>query len=92
MNSETLKKLIEVEFERCETISQFKAEVFRLIDLYDSDTQIKNISLGNSYSHINGTPNSDKVYMFEICPCNPKNGGSGMCGCVIGNNLFNKPL
>lgn len=92
MKSETLKELIEVEFERCETISQFKTEVFRLIDLYESDTQIKNISLGNSYSHINGVPNSDKVYVFEICACNPKNGGTGICGCVIGNNLVNKPL
>jgi hypothetical protein len=23
----------------------------------------------------------------EICPCNPANGGSGICGCVMGNDL-----
>lgn len=37
MKKQTLKELIEVEFDRCETISHFKKEVFRLIDLYDSD-------------------------------------------------------
>lgn len=26
----------------------------------------------------------------EICSCNPKNGGSGMCGCTIGNTLVPK--
>lgn len=25
----------------------------------------------------------------DICPCNPKNGGSGICGCVIGNQEIN---
>jgi hypothetical protein len=37
MKIETLKELIEIEFDRCETISQFKAEVFRLIDTYYID-------------------------------------------------------
>ena len=37
MNKETLKELIQIEFDRAETISQFKQEVFRLIDLYDQD-------------------------------------------------------
>lgn len=27
------------------------------------------------------------VYFFETCSCNPANGGSGMCGCVIANNI-----
>lgn len=33
MKKETLKSMIETEFERCDTISSFKKEVFRLIDL-----------------------------------------------------------
>lgn len=24
---------------------------------------------------------------FEKCSCNPSNGGSGMCGCVIGQTI-----
>jgi len=38
MRKTTLKELIEIEFERCETISQFKKEVFRLIDTYIDDS------------------------------------------------------
>ena len=26
----------------------------------------------------------------EICSCNPKNGGSGICGCVIANKLVSR--
>lgn len=37
MKIETLKELIEIEFDRCETISQFKSEVFRLLEMYDRD-------------------------------------------------------
>jgi hypothetical protein len=38
-------------------------------------------------------PNSDNdmVPYGEICSCNPKNGGSGVCGCIIGNKLVPKP-
>ena len=24
----------------------------------------------------------------EICSCNPKNGGSGICGCTMANNVI----
>jgi len=24
----------------------------------------------------------------EICPCNPANGGSGICGCIMGDQLI----
>lgn len=38
--------------------------------------------------HINGAhfcpgPQDAKDYS-ETCPCNPKNGGSGVCGCILG--------
>ena len=32
----------------------------------------------------------DKVPYSMICGCNPANGGSGICGCVIGNKLVPK--
>jgi hypothetical protein len=83
MTAKTLKQLIEIEYDRCETISQFKAEVFRLIDLYESESTppffVPNQLINN--------PVDDKVPYHEICGCNPKNGGSGICGCVIGNKL-----
>jgi len=37
MKIETLKELIEIEFDRCQTISQFKSEVFRLLDVFEGD-------------------------------------------------------
>jgi len=33
-----------------------------------------------------------KVTYSDICSCNPKNGGSGICGCIMGNELVDKPL
>ena len=83
MNKETLKALIEVEFERAETISQFKAEVYRLIDLYDNDRPAQSFPFGIP----NMSVEEDLVPYGELCSCNPKNGGSGLCGCVMGNKL-----
>jgi hypothetical protein len=34
---------------------------------------------------------SDKVPYGSICACNPKNGGSGICGCTMGNQLVDNP-
>jgi hypothetical protein len=25
---------------------------------------------------------------YEICPCNPANGGNGICGCIMGDQLI----
>lgn len=27
----------------------------------------------------------------DICPCNPDNGGSGICNCILGNKLLEQP-
>lgn len=33
----------------------------------------------------------DEVPYGDICSCNPKNGGSGICGCVMGNRMVQNP-
>lgn len=33
---------------------------------------------------------NDMVPYGEICSCNPKNGGSGICGCIMGNQLVGR--
>jgi hypothetical protein len=44
-----------------------------------------------------GTPNlyvnnePDEVPYGSICACNPKNGGSGICGCIMGNQMVSNP-
>jgi hypothetical protein len=82
MTTKTLKQLIEIEFERCETISQFKSEVLRLIDLYQQD---------KPFIPTPGFTIQPEMVMYcEICSCNPKNGGNGICGCTIGNQMVPK--
>lgn len=33
----------------------------------------------------------DEVPYGETCSCNPKNGGSGICGCIIANKMVPNP-
>ena len=45
------------------------------------------------YPNIQTPHNSDEdglVPYHTICSCNPANGGSGVCGCVMGNKLVSK--
>ena len=87
MTTQTLKELIEVEFDRCETISEFKVNVFRLIDLYGKDVTTT-FPITNSFT----TPTEpEEVPYGTICSCNPTNGGSGICGCTMGNQLVKNP-
>jgi hypothetical protein len=34
----------------------------------------------------------DEVPYGAICSCNPKNGGSGICGCIMGNKMVPNPI
>lgn len=33
---------------------------------------------------------SEKVPYHTICSCNPANGGSGVCGCIMANKLVDR--
>jgi len=37
------------------------------------------------------TDEPDEVPYASICSCNPKNGGSGICGCIMGNKMVRNP-
>jgi antitoxin component YwqK of YwqJK toxin-antitoxin module len=37
------------------------------------------------------TDEPDEVPYHSICSCNPKNGGSGICGCIMGNKMVRNP-
>lgn len=81
MKIETLKKLIEDAFQRSCDLSEFKEEVIGLINLYESD---------QSFTPTPGFFVDDSYYDIpfnEICPCNPKHGGSGVCNCCMPNQL-----
>ena len=97
MKIETLKKLIA---KTCDDISQdnyglttdavaqIREEIFILIDLYEEDrtSEVNNFT---PQTILVGQP--DEVLYGSICPCNPANGGSGICGCVMGNSMVPNP-
>jgi hypothetical protein len=84
MTTETLKLLIEHEFDKVSTISEFKSEVMRLIDLFEMEHK-------NSSPWISSPNEPEEVMYAHICPCNPKNGGSGVCGCMMSNKMVKNP-
>lgn len=88
MTTHTLKILIDIEFNRSEDILKFKNEVFRLIDLYEIDNSYPTQYLSPV---LNIQTEPEEIPYSEICPCNPKNGGSGICGCDIGNKMVANP-
>ena len=45
----------------------------------------------NTYGNCMCNFNDDMVPYGETCSCNPKNGGSGVCGCVMGNTMVPNP-
>lgn len=99
MEIKTLKKLINKKFDEiCEqrimpdTIGIFKEEVFKLIDIYEEDepsTPTPSIPFIPTPGFTVGEP--DEIPYAEICGCNPKNGGNGICGCVMGNKMIPNP-
>jgi hypothetical protein len=53
-------------------------------------SKLKNVNLDESIRYIPDYPrveNKELVPYSTICSCNPANGGSGICGCIIGNKL-----
>ena len=34
----------------------------------------------------------DQVPYNELCSCNPKNGGSGICGCTMANQMVDRGI
>jgi len=87
MTIETLKALIEIEYSRCETYDEFKKELDRLLDLYEKDNE----NLKVFPYQVIPTDEPDMVPYGELCSCNPKNGGDGICGCIMGNQMVPNP-
>ena len=83
MTTQTLKELIKIEFERFESVHELKESIFRVLDLYEKDQKPEQ----KYYMELP----TDEVMYSEICSCNPKNGGNGICGCVMGNKMVPNP-
>ena len=83
MKTSTLKKLVIEASERAETKRDLLEEVIRLIGLFEQD----GAGGHQVFAPYVQPSESAKVPYSEICGCNPKNGGSGVCGCVMANKL-----
>jgi hypothetical protein len=97
MKKETFKELIELESTKHGNVSDFKDAVLKLFDLYELDKSAPTVTYDprldpySPFGKIGVEYVPDEVPYGEICGCNPKNGGSGICGCVIGNKMVPNP-
>lgn len=64
------------------------ADKLSTVDMSDDSPQLPQFPYG---VRERGFDNDDGMVPFhEICSCNPKNGGSGICGCVMPNKMVDK--
>lgn len=86
MKTTTLKKLIHEAARGVETKEDLLTAVLNLIELYETDGPVpapQPLQRFRDYTPVSG----ERVPYHTICSCNPANGGSGVCGCVMGNML-----
>lgn len=58
------------------------------------DEKIKEVKDEETIKYIMGVDpyKEEKVPYHTICSCNPNNGGSGICGCTIANEMVDKNI
>jgi hypothetical protein len=70
-------------------------KIMKVIDLYEDDNNqpIPTPFVPTPGFRVESLPCEipDEVPYGEVCGCNPKNGGSGICGCVMGNKMVPNP-
>ena len=85
---------LEMEKARLEMIKDWTVDIqlagaLKLIkDALDNITPEAPITYTQGVTNI--STNTEMIPFYELCSCNPKNGGSGICGCVMGNKLVPK--
>jgi hypothetical protein len=92
MKIETLKTLIELIPSNSNDGDFVKEHVLKYIDLFEKDQELKQQFL-NYPAGVRGFDPTEplEVRYGEVCSCNPKNGGSGICGCTMGNTMVRNP-
>ena len=95
MKIETLKALIIREINLLVDEDELVEAISDILDLYEKDNETSTYPDWSKPTAPYKNP-----YVLEIktqtygdiCPCNPKNGGSGICGCTIGNQIVGQPV
>ena len=62
----------------------------KAVEYYDTIIYNDNLRTQMLLSPSFDIPPTNQVPYSEICSCNPKNGGSGVCGCTMANQMVNK--
>jgi hypothetical protein len=99
MKLSTLKQLIKNLGESAKDKDELLINIINLIELYEKDNLENDKPVfptptkpyENPYQRrIEDRICDTKVTFGDLCPCNPKYGGSGVCNCSMGNELVNK--
>lgn len=88
MTIDDLRLLIKNVFDNSTDIKEIESSVFDMIRLYEITYNQGSMFIKDRYDH----KLPDKVPYHTICGCNPENGGNGICGCVIGNQMISNPI
>lgn len=76
-----------------ETTHEEKVKMYNKLSKKDLITMLieANRHLNNRPYVVNfDTPYTTDILYNEICGCNPKNGGSGICGCTMANQIIQR--
>jgi hypothetical protein len=87
MKIETLKILVLNTINRDQVLDDETVQyVEALFDLYEKDNE----GTANPFpSFPTLITDSQPLRYGDLCPCNPKNGGDGICGCIMANEPVN---
>lgn len=81
-----LKQLIKREAKRCNNVQEFESAVLELLAIEYGEEQCPDWQPYTDPS--TSADQKQHIYTndyYETCPCNPKNGGSGNCNCILSN-------
>ena len=62
----------------------------KAVQYYDTIIYNDNLRIQMDQLTFQSTPSTNEVPFYETCSCNPKNGGSGVCGCTMANQMVKK--
>jgi len=87
MKIETLKILVLDTINRDQVLDDETVQyVEALFDLYEKDNEGMGLPFPSFPTLIT---DSQPVRYGDLCSCNPKNGGDGICGCIMANEIVN---
>ena len=85
MTIDNLRVLIKDVFDNSTDIKEIESSVFDMIRLYEITYNLDSMFIKDRYEY------KENNYLNINCGCNPENGGNGICGCVIGNEMLPNP-